>query len=126
MSDAASSTPSNKAGSGSAAYGNTATAAHEATREETVTAEVGSSGTSELTAREPEQRTEASARSTRDVAIEFLKVQEDALAAEPLPLSRRAHVLRYFTALRKRLEQEPGPDTGTPEIGTSKTGAGGK
>ena len=36
--------------------------------------------------------------------MEFLKVQEEALASDPLPLSRREHVLRYFTALRKRLE----------------------
>jgi len=40
-------------------------------------------------------------------------VQEEALASEPLPLSRREHVLRYFTALRKQLESgsEAGADT---------------
>ena len=56
-----------------------------------------------MTTREPQDRTEASGRSARDIAIDFLKVQEEALASEPLPLSRREHVLRYFTALRKQL-----------------------
>ena len=66
-----------------------------------------------MTTREPQKRTEASARSARNIAIEFLKVQEEALASEPLPLSRREHVLRYFTALRKQLESgsEAGADT---------------
>ena len=58
-----------------------------------------------MTTREPGDRTEQSGRSKRDIAIDFLKVQEEALASEPLPLSRREHVLRYFTALRKQLEQ---------------------
>ncbi len=57
-----------------------------------------------MTTREPGDRSESSARSKREIAIEFLKVQEEALASEPLPLSRREHVLRYFTALRKQLE----------------------
>jgi hypothetical protein len=59
-----------------------------------------------MTTREPGDRSEATARAKRDIAIEFLKVQEEALASEPLPLSRREHVLRYFTALRKQLEKE--------------------
>jgi hypothetical protein len=59
-----------------------------------------------VTTRDPQDRREESARSKRDIAIEFLKVQEEALASEPLPLSRREHVLRYFTALRKQLESE--------------------
>ena len=67
-------------------------------------AAVGADGESEMTTRDPQDRTEASARSARDIAIDFLKVQEEALASEPLPLSRREPVLRYFTALRKQLE----------------------
>lgn len=59
-----------------------------------------------MSTRDPQDRRESSTRSTRDIAIEFLKVQEEALASEPLPLSRREHVLRYFTALRKQLESE--------------------
>ncbi|MDF1701706.1 MAG: hypothetical protein P1V36_11175 [Planctomycetota bacterium] len=66
---------------------------------------MGNQGSSEMTTREPGDRTESSGRSKRDIAIEFIKVQEEALASEPLPLSRREHVLRYFTALRKQLEK---------------------
>ncbi len=40
----------------------------------------------------------------RASALEFLRAEEEALAAEPLPLSRRAQVLRYFTILRRQLE----------------------
>ena len=51
---------------------------------------------------------EATSRSAQDMAIEFLKIEEEALAEEPLPLSRRQQVLRYFTALRRQLvEREP-------------------
>ena len=66
-----------------------------------------------MSTREPQNRTEASGRSARDIAIDFLKVQEEALSSEPLPLSRREHVLRYFTALRKQLEtgSEAGAET---------------
>jgi len=68
---------------------------------------VGNTGSSEMTTKEPQDRQESSGRSARDIAIDFLKVQEEALSAEPLPLSRREHVLRYFTALRKQLEAPP-------------------
>lgn len=67
-----------------------------------------------MTTREPQDRTEASGRSARDIAIDFLKVQEEALSAEPLPLSRREHVLRYFTALRQQLEAAPTGDDAAP------------
>jgi len=76
-------------------------------KDETVTAKIGNTGSSEMTTKEPQDRQEASGRSARDIAIDFLKVQEEALSAEPLPLSRREHVLRYFTALRKQLETSP-------------------
>ena len=76
---------------------------------------MGREGSSEMTAREPESRKETSTRSPRDVAIEFLKVQEEALSSEPLPLSRREHVLRYFTALRKQLESQPASAGGSHE-----------
>ena len=76
------------------------------TKDETVEARVGHDGPSTMSTRDPQDRRERSTRSKRDIAIEFLKVQEEALASEPLPLSRREHVLRYFTALRKQLESE--------------------
>lgn len=65
----------------------------------------GADGPSEVSERAPQPRPEAPARSPTEVAVEFLKAQEEALSAEPLPLSRRDQVLRYFTALRKSLER---------------------
>lgn len=94
-----------QAGTGSAGLGGPSTGRLKTSKDETVNARIGSEGTSEMTTREPGDRSEGSVRSKRDIAIEFLKVQEEALASEPLPLSRREHVLRYFTALRKQLEQ---------------------
>ena len=51
-------------------------------------------------------RSEGSSRSPQDITVEFLKAQEEALADDPIPLSRREQVLRYFTELRRRLEAE--------------------
>jgi hypothetical protein len=94
-----------QAGRGSAGLGGGATQPHASDHDETVAARVGREGDSQTTTRQPGSRREASARARRDIAIHFLKAQEEALASEPLPLSRREHVLRYFTALRKQLER---------------------
>lgn len=93
-----------KAGTGTAGLGASPTRRLKTTKDETVDAKIGNHGASTISTRDPQDRQEGSARSRRDIAIEFLKVQEEALASEPLPLSRREHVLRYFTALRKQLE----------------------
>ena len=89
---------------GTAGFSKDRTRTLPTSKDETVEAAVGDEGDSEVTTRDPQGRAEAAGRTRRDIAIEFLKVQEEALAAEPLPLSRREHVLRYFTALRKQLE----------------------
>jgi hypothetical protein len=49
-------------------------------------------------------RTESAAEGRREIAAQFLKVEEEALDEKSLPLSRREHVLRYFTTLRERFE----------------------
>jgi hypothetical protein len=41
----------------------------------------------------------------RALAADFIRAEEEALSAEPLPLSRREQVLRYFTALRERFDE---------------------
>jgi hypothetical protein len=53
---------------------------------------------------EGESHGEGSSRSARELAIEFVRAEEEALDEEPLPLSRRAQVLRYFTELRRQIE----------------------
>ena len=93
-----------EAGDGTAGIGTKATKPTDATNEEVVNADPGNDGESIVTTRQPDGRTEETARNKREIAIKFLKAEEEALAAEPLPLSRRSQVLRYFTALRKRLE----------------------
>ena len=95
-----------RAGTGTAGLGGAPTRRLKTTKDETVDAKIGRTGPSTMTTRDPQDRREASSRSKRDITIEFLKVQEEALASEPLPLSRREHVLRYFTALRKQLESD--------------------
>lgn len=93
-----------EAGTGRGATHGARTTPHEATRSETVEAPATGSGPSEISVREGTPRAEGGARSAQELAIEFLKAQEEALFAEPLPLSRREQVLKYFTALRQRLE----------------------
>ena len=67
----------------------------------------GAEGPSELRSVAGQAHREAATRSRTEIAKEFLKVEEAALADEPLPLSRRAQVLLYFTALRQQLEHQP-------------------
>jgi hypothetical protein len=57
---------------------------------------------------------ETTARAAQDLAIEFIKTEEEALAEEPLPLSRRQQVLRYFTALRRQLVEHDSPERSGP------------
>lgn len=43
--------------------------------------------------------------SAKEIAIDFIKTEEDALSREPLPLSRQEQVLRYFTRLREQINK---------------------
>ena len=67
----------------------------------------GAEGPSEVRSVAGQAHREQAVRSRTEIAKEFLKTEEAALADEPLPLSRRAQVLLYFTALRKQLEHQP-------------------
>ena len=58
---------------------------------------------------EGQQHQEDTSRAANDLAIDFIKTQEEALAEEPLPVTRREQVLRYFTALRSKLVESPEP-----------------
>lgn len=92
-----------EAGVGRSASAGPRTAPLAGGRDETVEAPASGHGPSEVSLREGTPRAEAAARTPQQVALEALKAQEEALYAEPLPLSRREQVLRYFTALRERL-----------------------
>jgi len=49
---------------------------------------------------------EEAARQARAVQLQQLRAEEEALSDEPLPLSRREQVIRYFSALRQQLERQ--------------------
>ncbi len=101
------------AGHGSAAYGNTATRPLESTGTGVVDARVSAEGPSRVRQVEQSAHREGTLRESQQLAVDFIRTEEEALAEEPLPLSRREQVLRYFTALRRRLvEHEP---TGQPD-----------
>ena len=53
---------------------------------------------------EGQPHTENAREERKQAAMDFIKAEEDALDEEPLPLTRREQVLRYFTELRKQLE----------------------
>ena len=95
------------AGRGTAPLGADATKPRDATQTGVVAPAPGAEGPSETHAVAGQSHREEAARSKKQIAIEFLKAEEAALAEEPLPLSRRAQVLRYFTALRQQLEHQP-------------------
>ncbi|MHC5054969.1 MAG: hypothetical protein ACYTKD_09670 [Planctomycetota bacterium] len=94
-----------EAGHGSAGYGSSATTPLGARRTGVVAASPGM-GESDVRMVEGESHSEESARRLREIAIEFVKAEEEALDEEPLPLSRREQVLRYFTGLRRQIEDD--------------------
>ncbi|MFV1993979.1 MAG: hypothetical protein ACC661_00985 [Verrucomicrobiales bacterium] len=92
-------------GNGTAPLGGGADGRMEAARSGLVTAAPGADGESYVRAVEGGERSEEVARERREQAVDFIKVEEEALDEETLPLSRREHVLRYFSALRERFEE---------------------
>ena len=63
-------------------------------------------GDSAVRAVEGGERSEMAERERQEQVVEFIKVEEEALDEQTLPLSRKDHVLRYFTALRDRFEEQ--------------------
>ena len=96
-----------QAGRGTAPLGGDTTKPRDATQTGVVAPTPGAEGPSQRRAVAGQSHREQAARSKKQIAIEFLKSEEAALAEEPLPLSRRAQVLLYFSALRKQLENQP-------------------
>lgn len=93
-----------QAGNGTAPLGSDPTKLLGANQTGIVAPVSGSEGPSSRTAVEPDAHREKSALSRQEIAANFLKSEEAALADEPLPLTRREQVLRYFTAIRQQLE----------------------
>ena len=96
-----------EAGNGTAALGGDPTKPLNANQTGVVAPAPGAEGPSDVRAVQGESHREAPVRSRQEIAAEFLKAEEAALAEEPLPASRRDQVLRYFTAIRQQLERQP-------------------
>lgn len=95
------------AGNATAPLGADPTKPLEAKQTGVVAPTPGAEGPSEMRSVAGQSHREQATRARTEMAKEFLKVEEAALADEPLPLSRRAQVLLYFTALRQQLEHQP-------------------
>jgi hypothetical protein len=96
-----------QAGRGSAAYGNSATKTADANKTVGARARIGAAGPTQLRDIEGQQHREETARVKQDAAVKLLQSEEASLADEPLPVSRRDQVLRYFTAIRRQLVESP-------------------
>jgi hypothetical protein len=92
-----------EAGHGTAPMGTSMTIPRDATQTGMVNAQISGEGPSAVRNTTGQMQREETARETRRLAEKFIKTEEAALADEPIPLSRREQVLRYFTALRKQL-----------------------
>ncbi len=96
----------NEAGSGTMAMYEQEGDLSAAEKEAQVAAQLNEDGESEMRAVESKgTRTETAQRSRRDIAIDFIDTEEAALDAQTLPLSRRNQVLRYFSEIRRQLEE---------------------
>jgi hypothetical protein len=99
-------TGGHQAGHGSAPYSHKKTQPHKATSTGVVAPPPTGDGASEVRYVPGSEHTEAAGRSAQELAVDFIRAEEEALSEEPLPLSRRQQILRYFTALRRRIENE--------------------
>ena len=94
-----------QAGTGTMGLGNQTTEGMKAGQDSKVVAQINEDGDSTVRAIEGQARSEQAQRQQQETVVEFIKVQEEALDESALPLSRRDHVLRYFTALREEFEK---------------------
>ena len=92
-----------QAGHGSAAYGNQKTNPLTPSGTGVVNAAISGDGPSQVRNVEQGMHTEETRRNSEQLAVEFIKTEEAALADEPLPLSRREQARRYLNAVRRRL-----------------------
>jgi len=95
-----------QAGHGSAAYTNLNTQPLDATSEVTAQPDPTGEGPSETRLVEAPQMQENPRRALQMSPADFIRAEEDALSGEPLPVSRREHIIRYFSALRERIEND--------------------
>ena len=79
----------------------------KADQEAGVAAQISDDGDSEFrTVDGSSNRVEKSSLSRKEIMTNFIDVEEEALDEQTLPLTRRRQVLRYFSEIRRQLEEE--------------------
>lgn len=94
-----------QAGTGTAELVDQKSEALKASGDAEVVAQAGQNGDSTVRSIEGEARAEMAARTRQEVIADFIAVEEQALDDQSLPMSRRQHVLRYFSAIRQQFEK---------------------
>jgi len=96
-----------EAGSGTAPLGEEKGEFSAAQQDAEVVALRGSDGESQMRSVEGTARAEGAQRSRQDIIKDFLAVEEQSLDDVNLPLTRRQHVIRYFSEIRRQFETSP-------------------
>ncbi|HRQ89081.1 MAG TPA: hypothetical protein PLA50_09800, partial [Bacteroidia bacterium] len=94
-----------QAGTGTAKMTDSQSDVLKAKSDSKVLAQSGRDGESSMRAIDGGTRTEQAERTRQELVTEFLSVEEQALDDQSLPMSRRQHVLRYFSAIRQQFEK---------------------
>jgi hypothetical protein len=100
----------NQAGTGTAEMFDNETDALKVAKDSEVGAQINDDGESTVRAVEGEARRENATRSRQEIVTEFLSAEEQALDGKSIPRSRRQHVIRYFSAIRRQFEQAENSD----------------
>jgi len=95
-----------QAGSGTAELVDNASEVIKASEDAEVVAQANQSGDSVVRSIEGQARAEKSNRTVQEVITDFIAVEEEALDEQSLPMSRKQHVLRYFSGIRQQFEKE--------------------
>lgn len=96
-----------EAGRGTAEMADNPTDTMKAARDSKVVAQNNKTGESATRAVQGQARSEKAQRSRQEIMKDFISVEEQALDGKTLPMSRRNHVLRYFSEIRKQFEKQP-------------------
>lgn len=95
----------NEAGAGTSEMFDDQSDTSKAARDSEVLAQINENGDSTFRAVDGKVRNESVERTRREIVTDYLAAEEQALDGQTLPLSRRKHVLRYFSAIRKQFEK---------------------
>lgn len=94
-----------RAGTGSSVPGPRKTTPEDATEKRVVNADPSGEGPSSVRRATGTPVNETTRRKANELALDYVNAQEEALDENPLPVSRRQQVLKYFHAIRRHLER---------------------